>query len=85
MQECDTLIIAGSSFPYMEFYPKPGQAKTVQIDIAPTRIGLRHPADIGLVGDCRAVLAGAAAAARAEGRSLLPRQRRRTGWPTGTS
>jgi pyruvate dehydrogenase (quinone) len=56
MQECDTLIIAGSSFPYLEFYPKPGSAKTVQIDIAATRIGLRHPADIGLVGDCATVL-----------------------------
>src|SRR4051812_22592805 len=56
LQECDTLIIAGSSFPYMEFYPKPEQAKTVQIDIAPTRIGLRHPADIGLIGDCGTVL-----------------------------
>src|SRR5205085_1534880 len=32
MQECDTLIIAGSSFPYMEFYPKPGKANTIQID-----------------------------------------------------
>src|SRR3954454_2052524 len=56
LQECDTLIIAGSSFPYIEIYPKPGQAKTVQIDISPTRIGLRHPADIGLVGDCATVL-----------------------------
>jgi len=56
LQECDTLIIAGSGFPYMEFYPKPGSAKTVQIDIDPTRIGLRHPADIGLIGDCKTVL-----------------------------
>jgi len=56
MQECDTLIIAGSGFPYMEFYPKPGKAKTVQIDIDPTRIGLRHPADVGLIGDCKTVL-----------------------------
>jgi len=56
LQECDTLIIAGSGFPYMEFYPKPGKAKTVQIDIDPTRIGLRHPADIGLIGDCKTVL-----------------------------
>ena len=53
MQECDTLFIVGSSFPYMEFYPKPGQAKCVQIDIDPTRIGLRYPVDVGLVGDCR--------------------------------
>jgi pyruvate dehydrogenase (quinone) len=56
MEECDTLIIAGSSFPYMEFYPKPGQAKTVQIDVDPTRIGLRHPVDVGLAGDCLGVL-----------------------------
>jgi pyruvate dehydrogenase (quinone) len=56
LQECDALIIAGSSFPYLEFYPKPGQAKTVQIDIDPARIGLRYPADVGLVGDCRDVL-----------------------------
>ncbi len=56
LEECDTLIIAGSSFPYMEFYPKPGKAKTVQIDIDPGRIGLRHPADVGLVGSCRDVL-----------------------------
>ena len=41
LQECDMLIIAGSGFPYMEFYPKPGKAKTVQIDLDPTRIGLQ--------------------------------------------
>ena len=62
LQECDTLIIAGSSFPYLEFYPKPGRAKTVQIDLDPARIGLRYPVDIGLTGDCRDVL-----------RVLLPR------------
>jgi pyruvate dehydrogenase (quinone) len=56
MEDCDTLIIAGSGFPYMEFYPKPGKAKTIQIDIDPARIGLRHSVDIGLVGDCRSVL-----------------------------
>ncbi len=54
--ECDTLIMAGTSFPYMEFYPKPGQAHAVQIDTDATRIGLRHPVDIGLVGDCGTVL-----------------------------
>jgi len=66
LRECDTLIVAGSSFPYMEFYPKPGKAKTVQIDISATRIGLRHQADIGLVGDCGAVL-----------RALLPLLKRK--------
>jgi len=56
LADCDTLVIAGSSFPYLEFYPKPGKAKTVQVDLDPARIGLRHPAEVGLVGDCRDVL-----------------------------
>ncbi|HWB86709.1 MAG TPA: thiamine pyrophosphate-dependent enzyme [Bryobacteraceae bacterium] len=56
LQECDTLIIAGSGFPYLEFYPKPGKAKAVQIDVNPTRIGLRYPVEVGLVGDCKSVL-----------------------------
>ena len=56
LEDCDTLIIAGSSFPYLEFYPKPGQAKAIQIDIDPTRIGLRYPVEVGLVGQCGDVL-----------------------------
>jgi pyruvate dehydrogenase (quinone) len=56
MEECDTLIMIGTSYPYMEFLPKPGQAKCVQIEIDPTRIGLRHPADAGLVGDAKTIL-----------------------------
>src|ERR1044072_6791143 len=56
MKDCDTLVMLGTSFPYLEFYPKPGKARTVQVDIEPTRIGLRHPVDVGLVGDCRDVL-----------------------------
>ena len=67
LQECDTFIMAGTSFPYMEFLPKPGQAKSIQIDIDPTRIGLRHPADVGLAGDCRSVL-----------RALIPLIQRKT-------
>ncbi len=56
LEECDTLLIAGSSFPYIEFYPKPGQAKAVQIDVDPMRIGLRYPVDAALVGDVKGVL-----------------------------
>ena len=56
MEECDTLVIAGSSFPYLDFYPKPGKAKCVQIDVQSTRIGLRYPAEVGLVGECKIVL-----------------------------
>jgi len=53
MEECDTLFIVGSSFPYIEFLPKPGQARGVQIDVDPTRIGIRYPVEVGLVGDTK--------------------------------
>ncbi|HUZ76432.1 MAG TPA: thiamine pyrophosphate-dependent enzyme [Chloroflexota bacterium] len=56
LKECDTLVLLGTGMPYMEFYPKPGQARCVQIDYDAARIGLRYPADIGLVGDCASVL-----------------------------
>lgn len=49
--ECDALLIVGSNDPWTEFYPAPGQAKTVQIDIDPSMIGNRSPVDVGLVGD----------------------------------
>ncbi|HTZ74878.1 MAG TPA: thiamine pyrophosphate-dependent enzyme [Candidatus Aquilonibacter sp.] len=58
LEECDTLLIAGSSFPYIEFYPKPDQARAVQIDIDPTRIGLRYPVEVGIVADCSKALEG---------------------------
>ncbi|MGE5547294.1 MAG: thiamine pyrophosphate-dependent enzyme [Solirubrobacterales bacterium] len=57
MEGCDCLFIVGSSFPYIEYYPKPGQVRCVQIDVDPQRIGLRYPADVGLVGDARRTLA----------------------------
>lgn len=56
LEECDTLLIVGSSFPYIEFMPRPGKARGVQIDIDPKRIGLRFPVEVGLVGDCRRAL-----------------------------
>jgi len=56
MENCDTLLIVGSSFPYIEYYPKPKQARGVQIEIEPERIGLRYPVEVGLVGDSRRVL-----------------------------
>ncbi len=51
LEQCDTLLMVGTSFPYIEFLPKPGQARAVQIDIDPKRIGLRYPVDVGVVGD----------------------------------
>jgi pyruvate dehydrogenase (quinone)/pyruvate oxidase len=56
LEGCDTLLIAGAAFPYIEFYPKPGNARAVQIDIDPTRIGQRYSVEVGLVGDCATTL-----------------------------
>jgi pyruvate dehydrogenase (quinone) len=56
MEDCDTLLMVGSSFPYSEFLPKPGKARGVQIDIEPRQLGLRYPMEINLVGDARLTL-----------------------------
>jgi pyruvate dehydrogenase (quinone)/pyruvate oxidase len=54
LENCDTLLMVGTSFPYLEYLPKPGDAKGVQIEFDPRRIGLRFPVEVGLVGDsCR--------------------------------
>ncbi|MEZ4616062.1 MAG: thiamine pyrophosphate-binding protein [Caldilineaceae bacterium] len=56
LKNCDTLLMVGTSFPYIEFYPEPGKAHAVQIDLDPMRIGLRYPVEVGLVGDSRETL-----------------------------
>jgi pyruvate dehydrogenase (quinone) len=56
MHECDTVLILGSTMPWVDFYPKPGQARGVQVDLNPERIGLRYPVEVGLVGDVKATL-----------------------------
>jgi pyruvate dehydrogenase (quinone) len=57
LKECDTLILVGTTFPYIEFLPKPNKARAVQIDIDPARIGLRYPAEVGITGDSKLTLA----------------------------
>lgn len=56
IENCDTLFLIGTSFPYIEFYPKPGAARAVQLDIDPVRIGLRYPVEVGMVGDSKRTL-----------------------------
>jgi len=51
MMECDTLLLVGTSFPYSEFLPKPGNARGVQIDIDGRMLSMRYPMDVGLIGD----------------------------------
>jgi pyruvate dehydrogenase (quinone) len=67
MRECDTLLMVGSGFPYAEFLPKEGQARGVQIDLAPDMLSLRYPMEVNLVGDAAETL-----------RALLPLLEART-------
>ncbi|MCW7540497.1 thiamine pyrophosphate-requiring protein [Aquabacterium sp. A7-Y] len=68
MNECDTLLMVGSAFPYSEFLPEEGQARGVQIDIDGRMLNLRYPMEVGLIGDSRATL-----------QALLPLLQRKTG------
>ncbi|WP_276120111.1 ubiquinone-dependent pyruvate dehydrogenase [Pararhizobium qamdonense] len=55
MKDCDTLLMIGTDFPYRQFYPT--DAKVIQIDIDPTRLGVRTPLSLGLVGDVKSTIA----------------------------
>jgi pyruvate dehydrogenase (quinone) len=65
MRGCDTLLMVGTSFPYSEWLPEPGQARGVEIDIDPRLIGIRYPTEVNLVGDAASTL-----------RALIPLLRR---------
>ncbi|MGH9045626.1 MAG: thiamine pyrophosphate-requiring protein [Acidimicrobiales bacterium] len=56
MQEADTLLMVGSSFPYSEFLPTTGNAKAVQNDIAARNLSIRYPMDLALAGDAKDTL-----------------------------
>ena len=71
--ECDTLVIIGSNDPWTEFYPPPGAARAVQIDVDAAAIGNRYPVEVAVTGDAAAALEG-----------LLPlvTERSGSGWRT---
>jgi len=56
MSEADTLFMIWTSFPYIDYLPRPGQARGIQIDIKQEKVGVRYPVDIGLVGDSKLTL-----------------------------
>jgi len=56
MQDCDTLLMVGSSFPYSEFLPTEGQAKGIQIDLSGRMLSIRYPMDLALIGDSKQTL-----------------------------
>ena len=57
MNDCDTLLMLGTNYPYGEFLPKTGQARAVQVDIRPEQLGVRYPTEVNLWGDVKATLA----------------------------
>jgi pyruvate dehydrogenase (quinone) len=73
MKKCDTFFMIGSSFPYSEFLPEPGSARGVQVDIDGSRLSLRYPMDVNIVGDSATTL-----------RALLPLLKQKTdeAWTT---
>ena len=56
MQNCDTLLMIGSGFPWTEFLPPEGKVRAVQIDIDPAMLGLRYPCEVNLHGDAAETL-----------------------------
>ena len=68
MRDCDVLLMLGTDFPYRQFYPEGSGVRIAQVDLRPENIGRRAPVDLGVVGDVRATLDGAAAATQAEAR-----------------
>ena len=82
MQNCDTVIILGSTMPWFEYYPKPGQARGVQVDVKADRLGLRYPVEIGLVGDVKATLQALGLFSSASPTAASCRKRN-SGWANG--
>lgn len=56
MQDCDTLLMVGTNFPYGEFLPPTRKARAVQIDLSPTHLGVRYPTEVNLWGDAKTTL-----------------------------
>lgn len=56
VEDIDTLVMLGSNFPYTKHLPAPGTVKVVQVEIEPTRAGLRLPTEVPLIGDVTATL-----------------------------
>lgn len=56
MEECDTLLMVGTSFPYSTHLPAPGAARVVQIDVDPALVGMRLPTEAPVIGDSVAAL-----------------------------
>ncbi len=57
MSHCDTLLILGSTMPWVNAYPKPGQARAIQVDLKAEHMGVRYPVEVPLISDVKATVA----------------------------
>jgi pyruvate dehydrogenase (quinone)/pyruvate oxidase len=53
VEDCDTLFMIGTNFPYTKHLPEPGKVRVVQIEADPTRAGLRMPTEVPVIGEAR--------------------------------
>ena len=51
MEDCDTLLMLGTDFPYQQFFPQ--HATVIQVDVRGEQLGKRVPLDLALVGTVR--------------------------------
>src|SRR5690349_17287867 len=56
MNECDTLLMVGTGFPWSEFLPKNGAARAIQIDVDAAMLSLRYPCEVNLHGSAAETL-----------------------------
>ncbi|MDA0635676.1 thiamine pyrophosphate-binding protein [Nonomuraea sp. MCN248] len=56
IEDCDTLFMIGTNFPYTRHLPEPGQARVVQLEADPARAGARLPTEVPLIGDAKECL-----------------------------
>ena len=52
-EDCDTLFMIGTNFPYSQHLPAPGQATVVQLEADPARAGTRIATDVPMIGDAK--------------------------------
>jgi pyruvate dehydrogenase (quinone) len=67
VEDCDTVFMVGTNFPYTQHLPQPGKVRVVQIEADPTRAGVRMPTEVPVIGDAKESL-----------QALIPRLTRKT-------
>ena len=85
VEDCDTLLMVGTNFPYTKYLPSPGKVRVVQIEADPVRAGIRMPTEVPVIGDAAESLPALLPLAQPEvgpGRSWRSTRRR---WPAGAS